>query len=42
MVFKAIYKKGTKEQKTVAVKLVKISEDQGFPITTLREILIMK
>ena len=41
-VYKAIYKKGTKDQKTVAVKLVKILEEHGFPITTLREILIMK
>lgn len=41
-VYKAVYKKGTKEERIVAVKLVKISEEQGFPIPTLREILIMK
>ena len=42
VVFKAIYKKGTKDEKTVALKLVKISEEQGFPVPALREILIMK
>ncbi len=41
-VFKAIYKKGTKEQKLYALKLIRIFEDQGFPVTALREILIMK
>ena len=42
IVYKAVYKKGTKDQKMVALKQVKIFEGQGFPVTTLREILIMK
>jgi len=41
-VHKAFYKKGTKDQKIVAIKLIRIFEDQGFPVTALREILIMK
>ena len=41
-VYKAIYKKGTPEAKIAALKHVKIKEEYGFPITTLREILIMK
>ena len=32
----------TKEKRLVALKKVKIFEDEGFPITALREILIMK
>ena len=42
VVFKAVYKKGGKDEKIVALKLVKFSEDQGFPVPALREILIMK
>jgi cyclin-dependent kinase 12/13 len=42
IVYKAVYKKGTKDQKMVALKQVRIFEEQGFPVTTLREILIMK
>ena len=41
-VYKAFYKKDTKEQRLVALKMIKIFEDDGFPITALREILIMK
>ena len=43
VVFKAIYKKKEiKDQKIVALKCVKIDENQGFPVPALREILIMK
>ena len=38
-VHKAFYKKGTKDQKIVAIKLIRIFEDQGFPVTALREII---
>ena len=41
-VYKAIYKKGTKEQRIVALKQIIIFEEQGFPKIALREILIMK
>ena len=41
-VYKAYYKKDTKEQRLVALKMIKIFEEEGFPITALREILIMK
>ena len=41
-VYKAIYKKETKEQRIVALKKLSIFEDRGFDITSLREILIMK
>ena len=41
-VFKAIYKKDTKEQRLVALKKIKIFEEEGFPVTALREILIMQ
>ena len=41
-VYKAHYKKETKEQRIVALKKLKIFEDRGFDITSLREILIMK
>ena len=40
-VYKAIYKKETKEQRIVALKKLVIFEDRGFDITSLREILIM-
>ena len=42
LVHKAIYRKGSKEQRIVALKHIKIFEEQGFPLTALREILIMK
>ena len=42
VVDKAVYKKGTKDEKIVALKCVKISEEYGFPVPALREILIMK
>jgi len=41
-VFKAIYKKDTKGQRLVALKKIKIFEEEGFPVTALREILIMQ
>ena len=41
--FGEVYKaKNKKDQKIVALKLVKLSEEQGFPVPALREILIMK
>ena len=41
--FGVVYKaKNKKDQKIVALKLVKLSEDYGFPVPALREILIMK
>ena len=40
-VYKAIYKKGTKDQKIVALKQVQIF-DNNFPLPALREILLMK
>jgi len=41
-VYKAIYKKDTEQQRIVALKRIIIFEERGFPITTIREILIMK
>ena len=41
-VYKAAYKQGTKDEKIVAIKYIKIFEESGFPVTALREILIMK
>ena len=41
-VYKAIYKKDTKEKRLVALKKIKIFEEEEFPLTALREILIMQ
>ena len=41
--FGQVYKaKNKKDQTIVALKLVKLSEEYGFPVPALREILIMK
>lgn len=41
-VYKAKYRNSNGEEKIVALKQIITFEDQGFPITALREILIMK
>ena len=41
-VYKALYKKDEEQPRIVALKKINIFEERGFPITTIREILIMK